>query len=163
VSHKQSHESGQTRIDVEASREEFESHIKQTLGIEPPDFWVTLWEHAPWAMEAYFKMRRPIFDGHSPDNEGFGIPQRYLELIVVALDIAQGNEWGTRVHARSALAAGAPPSDLVHTVVLTIMSCGMVSFRKTGIAVLEEIDGFTDSRESSPETETSDEFGSKGR
>jgi len=120
----------------------FEEHIKETLGIDLPEAWIALGRHAPWAMEAYFKMREPIFNRESAEEAEQGIPPQYLELIVVALDIVQGNEWGTRVHARAALDAGTPPSDLVHTVVMTIMSCGMVSFRKTGYVVLEEIEKF---------------------
>lgn len=127
-----------------AQPETFSQHIENTLGIDPPDFWDALERHAPWAVNAYYQMRRPIFGdgkGAPPD----AIPKRYLELLVVGLDIIENNPWGVRVHTRAALEAGATPDEIVHAVVLTIMSGGMVSYRKAGYVAIEVVEEFVKS------------------
>jgi AhpD family alkylhydroperoxidase len=116
----------------------FEKHIGASLGVDMPDFWAILGEYAPYALDGYLEMRRGVF-GRAEDGATSTIPKQYLEMMVVALNIAQDNHWGLRTHTRAALRAGATPDELVQLVVLTIMSTGMVSYRKTGYLVLEEL------------------------
>jgi AhpD family alkylhydroperoxidase len=116
----------------------FEKHIEASLGVDMPDFWAILGEYAPYALHGYLEMRRGVF-GRAEDGATSTIPKRYLEMMVVALNIVQDNHWGLRAHTRAALRAGATPDELVQLVVLTIMSAGMVSYRKAGYLVLEEI------------------------
>lgn len=118
--------------------ESFSQHISASLGVELPEFWALLGEHAPWALDGYLQMRRGVF-GRPEDGGGSEIPKQYLEMIVVALDILQDNPWGLRVHTQAALDAGATPDELIQVVVLTIMSAGMVSYRKAGHLVIEQV------------------------
>lgn len=116
----------------------FGQHITASLGVDLPEFWAILGEQAPWALEGYLQMRRGVF-GRAEEGGKGDIPKQYLELIVVALDILQDNQWGLRVHTQAALDAGATPDEIIQVVVLTIMSAGMVSYRKTGYLVLEHL------------------------
>src|SRR5262245_19327962 len=116
----------------------FAKHIKASLGLKMPDFWALLGEHAPFALDGYLTMRRGVF-GLAEDGGTSQIPKRYLEMMVIALNIAQNNQWGLKEHTRAAIEAGATKDELIQLVVLCIMSAGMVSYRKAGYLVIEEI------------------------
>lgn len=114
---------------------EIASHFESTLEIEFPDFWRDLERHAPWAMDAYHRMRTGVF--HPVGAEGTGMPKRYMELVAVALDILLVNTWGVDVHTRAAIRAGATLDEVREMVVLCIMSGGMVKYRLAGHVALE--------------------------
>ncbi len=112
---------------------EIRAHFEKTLGTAMPEFWVKLAEHLPWVMDGYARMREGTFRDM---DAGGALPKKIKELVVVALDIIQGNAWGIRTHTRAAIQAGATLPEITEIVALTILSRGMVAYRMGGYDAL---------------------------
>jgi AhpD family alkylhydroperoxidase len=109
---------------------EIQGYFQKTLDTEEmPDFWVKLAEHAPWVMDGYARMREGTLRGV---GEGGALPKKVKELVIVALNILQGNVWGIHAHTRAAVQGGATVAEVAEIVALTIISRGMVSYRLAG-------------------------------
>jgi alkylhydroperoxidase/carboxymuconolactone decarboxylase family protein YurZ len=120
-----------------------ESHSSSTHlsgGSGTPDFYEPLRTHAPWAYEAIVSTRHHTLRDVS---EGGALSTLHKEYILIALDIALRNEPGVRQHTRDAMAAGATIDGIVETVVLVLLTAGVITYRTSGYAAIEEASRWT--------------------
>jgi AhpD family alkylhydroperoxidase len=109
------------------------AQFEESLGTKMPDFWIKLAEYVPWVMDGYAMMRERTFRDISA---GGALSKKVKELIIVAMNILQGNIWGIYAHTRAAIRAGATPNEIAEVVALTILSRGMVAYRMGGYDAL---------------------------
>lgn len=72
-----------------------------------------LWDTYPEVADAFATLRRVV-------REAGPIPAKDRELIMLGAFVAARMEGGFKVHTRIALAEGATPAEIYHTVLLTL-------------------------------------------
>lgn len=97
--------------------EEILAYFNKAMGTLP-NFVTLLAQHKPTLLEGYFKLR-------SENLKDRLIPQKYKELMLVALNTAERYQTGVEIHAKAALGCGATPEELLDGMTTAIL-CGGV-------------------------------------
>lgn len=98
-------------------KDELLAYFKRAMGTVPA-FVQILADQKPTMFEGYFKLR-------SENLKDGKIPQKYKELMLVALNTAERYEEGVAIHAKAALGAGASKEELLDGMTVAIMAGGV--------------------------------------
>jgi alkylhydroperoxidase/carboxymuconolactone decarboxylase family protein YurZ len=99
------------------STEEILAYFNEAMGTLP-GFVRLLAEHKPTLLEGYFKLR-------SENLKDRLIPQKYKELMLVALNTAERYQTGVEIHAKAALGCGATSEELLDGMTTAILGGGI--------------------------------------
>ncbi|MBL0422626.1 carboxymuconolactone decarboxylase family protein [Ramlibacter sp. AW1] len=98
-------------------KDEILAYFKKAMG-ELPGFVRILADKKPTLFEGYFKLR-------SENLKDAFIPQKYKELMLVALNTAERYQTGLEIHAKAALGCGASQEEVLDGMTTAILGGGV--------------------------------------
>ncbi|MES2400565.1 MAG: carboxymuconolactone decarboxylase family protein [Pseudomonadota bacterium] len=99
------------------SRENILAYFGKAMG-KVPAFVQLLADHKPVLFEGYFKLR-------SENLKDGSLPQKYKELMLVAINSAERYQTGIEIHGRAALGCGASHEELLDAMTVAILGGGI--------------------------------------
>lgn len=99
------------------SREDILAYFGKAMG-KVPAFVQLLADHNPVLFEGYFRLR-------SENLKDGSLPQKYKELMLVAINSAERYQTGIEIHGRAALGCGASHEELLDAMTVAILGGGI--------------------------------------
>jgi len=116
-------------VELTATRE----YVRKALDRDFPDMWETLAKAAPAVLDGYMTLRQDIIR----TEPGAGaLPKAFIELIIAASDIIQGNSWGASMHIRQAIRDGGTAAQAVEAIALAMIEGGVPVYQTGGREVI---------------------------
>jgi len=91
----------------------------------------TIDKYNPELVDALAGLRKVVIPAE--DSTSSSLPQKYRELIMVAVEAATGRGEKGKTHARKAIRAGATPKEILEALSLCIYLVGMSSWVDSGM------------------------------
>lgn len=113
--------------------EEIKAYLSKDGRSDVSEQWMTLAREAPGILDGYIRMRETFV---KPDPEG-SLSKRFMELVIIAADIAQSHPYGAVRHTARFVQSGGTVAELVEAVALAAVTCGVQSYKNCGRDVIE--------------------------
>ncbi|MBI2868566.1 MAG: hypothetical protein HYX96_01920 [Chloroflexi bacterium] len=116
---------------------EIRDYVRRAFHMEFPDMWEKLARVAPGVLDGYMRIRGSFVQ---PDPIG-DLPKRMTELLIVVGDICSPYTRGhSPDHAIAAVKAGGTLADVVETVAMTMIPCGIPIYLTAGRECIEAVE-----------------------
>ncbi len=113
--------------------EEIKQYLLKDGHRDISDEWKKLVQVAPGILDGYIRMRESFV---KPDPLG-ALPKKMMELVIISADIVQDHPWGAVRHTERAISDGATVPEIIESVALAMIECGVQTYKTAGLEVIE--------------------------